>query len=123
MGKLKSYKDHLLKELQDPEQAAAYLCACLEDEDPYVFLLALRDLTEARGGMTKLSKNSSLSRQSLYRTLSKTGNPKLNSVCTILTSLGFHFSILPISSKSKTRSSLKASSLKKPTIRKKKSKI
>jgi len=86
MGKTKSYKEHLLKALQDPEEAAAYLDACLEDEDPHVFLLALKDVAEARGGMGKLSKDSSLNRQSLYRTLSKTGNPKMANIFSILAS-------------------------------------
>ena len=49
MGKTKRYKEHLLKELQDPQEAAAYLDACLTDEDPGVFLLALKDIAEARG--------------------------------------------------------------------------
>lgn len=52
MGKTKSYKEHLLKALQDSEEAAAYLDACLEDKDCHVFLLALKDVAEARGGMS-----------------------------------------------------------------------
>ena len=95
MGKTKSYKEHLLKALQDPEEAAAYLDACLEDEDSHVFLLALKDVAEARGGMSKLSKDSSLNRQSLYRTLSKTGNPKMANVFSILASLGMELHITP----------------------------
>lgn len=51
MIKAKSYKEHLLKELQKPAEAAAYLNAALHDDDPHVFLLALRDIAEARGGM------------------------------------------------------------------------
>jgi len=88
MGKIKNYKEHLLKSLQDPEEAAAYLDTCLEDEDPRVFLLALKDVAEARGGMSKLSAESSLNRQSLYRTLSRKGNPKLTSICSIKISHG-----------------------------------
>lgn len=88
MGKAKKYREHLLKSLRDPVEAAAYLDACLEDEDPQVFLLALRDVAEANGGMSKLSRESSLNRQSLYRTFSKTGNPKLVSIRSILSSLG-----------------------------------
>ena len=41
MGKTKSYKKHLLKSLQDPEEAVAYLYACLEDEDPRIFFIGL----------------------------------------------------------------------------------
>lgn len=95
MGQTKKYKEHLLKSLQDPKEAAAYLDACLEDEDPHVFLLALKDVAKARGGMGQLSTKSSLNRQSLYRSLSKTGNPKLGNVCTILASLGLEFHITP----------------------------
>src|ERR1700684_2651717 len=95
MGRTKNYKEHLLKSLQDPKEAAAYLDACLEDEDPCVFLLALKDVAKARGGMSQLSKKSLLNRPSLYRTFSKTGNPKLINVCTILASLGLEFHITP----------------------------
>lgn len=95
MGKSKSYKEHLLEALQDPKEAAAYLDACLEDDDPHVFLLALKDVAEARGGMSQLSKKSTLNRQSLYRSLSRTGNPKLVNVCAILASLGLEFHVTP----------------------------
>src|SRR5437868_4677877 len=95
MGQTKKYREHLLKSLRDPKEAAAYLDACLEDEDPHVFLLALKDVTEARGGMSKLARESDLNRQSLYRSLSKSGNPKLISICTILASLGLEFHITP----------------------------
>jgi probable addiction module antidote protein len=39
-----------------------------------VFLLALRNVAEARG-MTKLAARSKLNRESLYKMLSKRGNP------------------------------------------------
>ncbi len=95
MGKTKKYKEHLLKSLEDPKEAAAYLDTCLEDDDYHVFLLALKDVAEAHGGLGQLSKRSSLNPQSLYRSLSGTGNPKLINVCTILASLGLEFHITP----------------------------
>lgn len=95
MGRTKSYKEHLSKSLKNPKEAAAYLDACLEDDDPRVFLLALKDVAESRGGMSELARNSSLNRQSLYRSLSKSGNPKLVNVCAILSSLGLEFHITP----------------------------
>ncbi len=70
MVKVKNYKEHLLKQLQDPEEAAAYLNAALQEEDPTAFLLALHDIAEAQGGMSWLAKHSELNRASLYRTLS-----------------------------------------------------
>lgn len=48
----KPWKESLLTSLHDPEEAAAYLNAALEDEDLRVFLLALRDVAEARGVST-----------------------------------------------------------------------
>ncbi len=47
MIKTKDYEEHLLKELQKPEEAAAYLNAALEDDDPHVCLLAFCDVAEA----------------------------------------------------------------------------
>jgi DNA-binding phage protein len=46
-----SYRERLLDALKNPEEAAHYLDACLEDGDSRVFLLAIRDVAEARGGI------------------------------------------------------------------------
>ena len=91
--KTKKYKEHLLEALKDPKEAIAYLNACLEDEDPEVFLLALKDVTDAWGGISKLAKESSLNRESLYRTLSSKGNPRFYNLVSILNALGFHLSL------------------------------
>ena len=95
MGKTVSYKEHLHKRLKKPKEAAGYLNAALEDEDPHVFLLSLKDVTDAWGGMSELAEKSSLSRQSLYRTLSESGNPKLITILSILDSLGMELHIKP----------------------------
>jgi hypothetical protein len=47
MVKAKSYKEHLLKQLQKPKEAAAYLDAALQDKDYPALLLALQDTAEA----------------------------------------------------------------------------
>src|SRR5204863_3297212 len=61
-----SYKRMLLERLGDPRQAAEYLTACYE-EGPEVFLLGLRDVVEAKGGVARAAKLSHLNRESLYR--------------------------------------------------------
>ncbi len=101
MGKTRSYKEHLSKRLRKPREAAGYLSAALEDEDPSVFLLALKDVADAYGGMGKLAQTSSLNRQSLYRALSGSGNPKLISILMILDSLDLELCVRP--SKGKQR--------------------
>jgi probable addiction module antidote protein len=79
--------DHILKQhLSDLEQAAKYLTACYE-EGPDVFLQGLRDVVEALGGMTRAARLAGVNRESLYRQLSRRGNPSLSSLNAILTAL------------------------------------
>lgn len=90
----KPYHDDLMKDLKKPKEALAYLNACLEGGNPDVFLLALRDVAEARGGMTRLSKGSRIGRENLYRILSKKGNPELHTLENILHGLGFRIALV-----------------------------
>lgn len=82
-----SYKKILREKLSDPEQAAEYLTACY-DEGPEVFLLGLRDVVEAQGGVARLAELSKLNRESLYRLVSRNGNPRLASLNAVLSALG-----------------------------------
>ena len=82
-----SYKKILNKKLDDPEQAAEYLTACYE-EGPDVFLVGLRDVVEAQGGVARAAELSKLNRESLYRLISREGNPRLSSLDAVLTALG-----------------------------------
>ena len=90
----KSYHAELMKQLKDPREAAEYLNACFEDSEE-VFLLGLRNVVEARGGMSALAKSTKLNRENLYRSLSKRGNPKLSSLSTILEALGIELQFTP----------------------------
>ena len=72
--------------LANADQAAKYLTACYE-EGPEVFLQGLRDVVEARGGMTRAARLTGLNRESLYRQLSRRGNPSLSSLNAVLTAL------------------------------------
>ena len=94
--KTKSYTEHLCKRPKNPKDAAAYLNTALEDEDPGVFLVALKDIAEAHGGLSKLAKEAELNRESLYRTLSPRGNPRLESLVAILDVCNLHISIKPV---------------------------
>lgn len=98
-----SYGESLLESLKDPEQATEYLNACLEDEDPRVFLLALRDVAEARGGIRTLARTAHLNRESLYRMLSKSGNPSLDSLSAVLNACGLRLAIQSAAPRRKKR--------------------
>lgn len=77
-----------LERLHDPETAAAYLSVAAKDDDPAAFLQALRNVTEAMGGVSRIAERTGLNRQQLYRTLSKNGNPELRSLTKILAASG-----------------------------------
>jgi probable addiction module antidote protein len=93
--KTEPYRKSLLESLKDPDAAVQYLNACLEDEDARVFLLALRDVADARGGIRALSRDAHLNRESLYRMLSTTGNPSLDSLAAVLSACGLRLAVQP----------------------------
>ena len=94
MKPYKSYNESLIKALEDPEEAAEYLNAVLEDGGKKLFLVALKQVAEARGGMVKLSHTAKLSRPNLYRILSKTGNPEFGTLANILNSFGLKLAVV-----------------------------
>lgn len=103
MAKVRDYKEHLLEQLQDPDEAAAYLNAALQDSEPHVFLLALRDIAEAQGGMSWLADQADLNRESLYRTLSLRGNPRFFNLMAVLDAVGLELTINPRSKRKNSR--------------------
>lgn len=89
-----SYHKLLIQDLRkDPREAIGYLNACLEEGDKEVFLLALKDVLEAYGGMTKMARSSKLHRVSLYKMFSKNGNPGIDSLIAVLNVLGIQFQV------------------------------
>ena len=87
-----NYEDGLKMALADREEAAAYLNAALEDGSQDVFLMALRDVAEAKG-ITRLARETSLNRENMYRILSERGNPQLSSLTAVLHQLGLRLSV------------------------------
>ena len=82
-----SYRTIPRDKLADREQAAEYLTACHE-ECPEVFLVGLREVVEAQGGVTGAAALPQLNRESLYRLFSRNGNPRLSSLNSVLSALG-----------------------------------
>jgi probable addiction module antidote protein len=94
MEKSRPYSEHLKEAFADPLEAASYLNAAMEEGDKELFLLALRNVAEARlGGMSKLAEASGLNRESLYRMLSGKGNPELKSLDRLLHALGLKIAV------------------------------
>lgn len=92
MSAYRNFRDYHNEQLRDPEDAKIYLTVALDDYerngDIEAFLLAVRDVAEAQGGMFRLAERVSLTREGLYKALSENGNPQLNTMCEILHEIG-----------------------------------
>jgi probable addiction module antidote protein len=91
-GKLAPYDvaDHL----RSPEEMAAYLDAWFDEfpEDVSGIARAVGDIARAKG-MTKVANDAGLSRESLYRALSREGNPSLSTILKVLAAVGLKLSV------------------------------
>ncbi|MDR4497879.1 MAG: putative addiction module antidote protein [Candidatus Scalindua sp.] len=82
--------------LKNPKVAAMYLEEILADGDMELFTAALKDVADARvGSMTALSRETHLNSEQLYKTLSKKGNPRLETLTKILHAVGLRISVTP----------------------------
>ena len=73
--------------LEHPSDAIAYLEAAFEDGDPRVIAAALGDVARCRG-MTSVAAKAGLGRESLYKALSRDGNPGFATVLNVVEALG-----------------------------------
>lgn len=95
MKRARSHDEELKKTLNDPAKAAEYLRIASEDPDKRVFLLALKDVVEARAGMSKIARIAKLDRRHLYVMLSEDGNPEWFSLAKVLDALGIQLTFMP----------------------------
>jgi probable addiction module antidote protein len=82
--------------LKSEADMAAYLEACLEEApvDAALLAAALGDIARARG-MMQLARDTGLTREGLYKALSKDGNPNLGTVLKVLHALGLKITLQP----------------------------
>ncbi len=96
MPRSRNYQDFLLEQLQDHDFAVAYLNEALneslkgDEESQKLFLMALRNVAEAQGGVGALAKKAHVGRESLYKTLSGTGNPKWRTLVSLCLAMGLN---------------------------------
>ncbi|EAP3704654.1 DNA-binding protein [Salmonella enterica] len=81
----------------DPDYANAYLANALEEiNEPGGlggFLVALRQVIEARGGISEAARKSGLARQSIYRALSPNGNLTITTLAQLTSVAGLQFTL------------------------------
>jgi probable addiction module antidote protein len=81
--------------LRNEDEIAAYIEAMLEDGDARAVPIALRTIADSLGGLAALAQKTGLSRETLYRTLSRKGNPRLDTLAAILAVFGLRLSVQP----------------------------
>ncbi|MBI1329472.1 MAG: putative addiction module antidote protein [Alphaproteobacteria bacterium] len=87
MPKLKTKVWDSAAYLKTEEDIANYLEAIFEDGDPQLIAYGLGVVARAKG-MAKIAKKTGLGRESLYKALSKDGNPRLDTLLKVANALG-----------------------------------
>ena len=88
MAKLKLRLYDTANYLKTDEDIAAYLDAIFEDGDPALIAHGLGVVARSKG-MAKVAKKAGLGRESLYKALSKDGNPGFMTVLKVVQALGY----------------------------------
>ena len=89
-----SYEETLLPMLKDPAEAAAYIEAVMELDDPAALLVALRQVAKAHG-MAEVARRADVGDKMLFKALSAEGNPTLTTVHKVLHAVGLRLSVVP----------------------------
>ncbi len=79
--------------LETEDDVSAYLEAVINEDDPALLAAALGHISRARG-MSKVSKETGLARESLYRSLSAQGNPSFSTVVKVINALGLKLHVV-----------------------------
>lgn len=80
--------------LEDEQDAIAYLNAIAEYDDPKLMQAALGNVAKAKG-MTQIAKEAGVGRESLYKSLSRDGNPSFATILKVVHALGGRLTIQP----------------------------
>ena len=89
-----SFDDYMGESLKDPAEAAAYIEAVMELDDPAALLVALRHVAKAHG-MAEVARRADVGDKTLFKALSADGNPTLSTVHKVLHAVGLRLSVVP----------------------------
>ena len=78
--------------LKSEEDIAAYLKAASEEDDPQALVVAMGDVIRARN-VSKVARDSGLTREGVYKAFSADGNPSFATVVKVAKALDLEFSV------------------------------
>jgi probable addiction module antidote protein len=90
-----SFDDYMVQSMKDPAEAAAFIEAVIDLEDPAALLVALRHVAKAHG-MAEVARRADVGDKTLFKALSATGNPTLATVHKVLAAVGLRLSVEPL---------------------------
>lgn len=96
MASTRDFDDFLTEWLKEPEHAATFLNAVLEGENRDYFFPALRNVAKAWGSLSLLAELSDISRTTMYRALSRQGNPDFRQIAAMMDTLGLRLTVEPV---------------------------
>jgi len=82
-----------LREHLDDANVAALLNEALAGGDEGDVMYALRAICDARAGVANVATATGLSRETLYRTLSRNGNPRLSTLLALMRASGLRLRV------------------------------
>jgi probable addiction module antidote protein len=94
MAKGKKFQADLVEQLKDPRFASAYIMEAMQTGDSTYLIKAMNNIVKAHG-TSKISRATKLTRQALYKMFSPKGNPSLQSMQSVLESVGLTFQVVP----------------------------
>lgn len=80
--------------LDTSEDMLAYLDEAARSGDPALLQAALGDIAKAKG-MAEIAQAAGVGRESLYKSLSTTGNPSFQTVAKVIDALGGQITVVP----------------------------
>lgn len=96
----KDYKTDLLKRLANPDYAAQYLKAAFDetlvDGNQSAFLLALKNVIEAKETVKNVADNTNISHENLYRILNEEESPTLATLTSVFNAIGITIDFKPL---------------------------
>ena len=96
---MRTWRECLIEQINDPIKAIAYLQAILEDyqiyKNPAVVQRSLQTVVEAQGGVSKLAKRVEIEPEVFSNMISDKDIPLIDAIGTVLKTLGYQLSIQP----------------------------
>lgn len=89
-----SFDEYMAESMKDPAEAAAYIEAVMELDDPAALLVALRHVAKAHG-MAEVARRADVGDKMLFKALSPDGNPTLTTIHKVLHAVGLRLSVVP----------------------------